>query len=107
MKTKVLTIAVLLAASMAMAPTAMAHHAEDESTRQVFEYYLLVNEDGVSVWQETNDHFGLQTTETEYGHAEDEWTVETEDDCDGDTFKEDATTGDAWCVVPPDEKVAP
>lgn len=60
MKTK-LIVAGLLVLGMAMAPGALADHT-DESDESVGDFYLVVGDDSVEIWEETNDHAGLQTS---------------------------------------------
>lgn len=59
MKTELL-IGALFFVGMAFAPAAMADHS-DESDAEVDGLYLVVGDDGVEIWEESNDHDGLQT----------------------------------------------
>lgn len=52
-------VAGLFVVSMMMAPAVAADHA-DQSDESVGDYYLVVNDDGVEIWEETNGHSGLQ-----------------------------------------------
>lgn len=94
MQRTTLLVAGLLAASLAMVPATMAHHAEDESDANAAgEYYVTVDEDdGITVWEETNGHDGLQTSQTSYAPGD--------DGCIGDDRERHGT-----CYAPSDEEV--
>lgn len=82
----------LLVVGMAV-PTAVAHHADDESDANAAgEYYVTVAEDGITIWEETNGHDGLQTSQTTYEPGA--------DGCEGDD-RLDRRSGD--CVAPADQ----
>lgn len=93
MKKTTILIAGLLAASLTMVPTAVAHHADDASDANADgAYYLTVDEDeGLTVWEETNGHEGLQTSQTSYP---------ADDGCIGEDRERRGT-----CYAPSDEPV--
>jgi hypothetical protein len=76
-----------------MAPAAAAHHADDESDANADgTYYVTVDEeDGLTVWEETNGHDGLQTSQTSYT---------PDDGCEGDDRERAGT-----CFAPSDSEV--
>ncbi len=83
----------LLAIGMMMAPAAAAHHADDASDVNVQgEYYVTVDDDGITLWEETNGHDGLQTSQTSYPAGE--------DGCQGDDRERRGT-----CFAPSDDEV--
>jgi hypothetical protein len=87
-------LAVILTVGLAMAPTAAAHHAGDESdANAVGEYYLTVEDDGITVWEETNGHDGLQTSQTSYEPGD-----------DGCLYEHEQERGQP-CTVPSDTEV--
>lgn len=93
MKHTAILVTSLLAISMAIVPTAAAHHAEDESdVNAVGEYYVTVDEDGITIWEETNGHDGLQTSQTSY--------PADADGCQGDDRERRGT-----CFAPSDTEV--
>lgn len=94
MKKTTILIAGLLAVSLTTVPTALAHHADDESdVNAANEYYVTVDEDeGLTVWEETNGHEGLQTSQTSYAPGD--------DGCQGDDRERHGT-----CYAPSDEPV--
>lgn len=68
MKTELL-IGALFFVGMAFAPVAMAGHADDESDADLDGTYIVVDDSGVSIWEEANGHDGLQTSTTSYEAA--------------------------------------
>jgi hypothetical protein len=87
-------LAAILTVGLAMAPAAAAHHADDRSDANVEgDYYVTVDEDdGLTLWEETNGHEGLQTSATTYAPGD--------DGCVGD----DRPKGDV-CAAPADAEV--
>lgn len=73
MQQATILVTTLLAIGLMMAPAAAAHHADDESDVNVQgEYYVTVDEeDGITLWEETNGHDGLQTSQTSYPAGDD------------------------------------
>lgn len=86
---KTILIAGLLALSLMTTPVS-AHHADDESdVNAEGDYYVTVDEDeGLTVWEETNGHEGLQTGQTSYA---------ADDGCIGDDRERRGT-----CFAPSD-----
>lgn len=73
MRTTTILVAGLLALSLTMVPAGVAHHADDASDADVEgEYYVTIDEDdGLTLWEESNGHDGLQTSQTSYEPGED------------------------------------
>lgn len=73
MRTTTIVIAGLLALSLTTLPAANAHHADDASDANAAgTYYVTIDEDdGLTLWEETNGHDGLQTSQTSYEPGDD------------------------------------
>lgn len=72
MKKTSMAIAGLLVLAFAIAPVATADHVDD-SDAGAQGLYVIAGEDGIEVWEETNDHSGLQTEATDTdGDGEDD-----------------------------------
>lgn len=86
-------IAGLLALSLMTVPVSMAHHADDASDANAAgTYYVTVEDDGLTLWEETNGHEGLQPNPSPYPAGE--------DGCIGD----DRETPKG-CMAPADEEL--
>lgn len=84
----------LLVLSLSIVPVSTAHHADDEADASAAgAYYVMIDEDdGLTIWEETNGHDGLQTSATTYEPGD--------DGCVGD----DRQKGDV-CAAPADSPV--